>query len=500
MKNKQLTYGALLSYLSIGLNIVCGLLYTPWMVQKIGQSQYGLYTLANSLITLFLVDFGLSLATSRYVSKYRAEGNQRKINEFLGTVYKLYLLITAIILFILAVLYFYLDTIYTELTPAEIQQFKVVYIISATFSVVNFPFITLNGILTSYEKFIQLKLADVLYRIGLVASTVIALLLGYGLYALVSLHAIVGLLVIGYKLIIIKWTIPIKIDFHHCEKGMYREIFSFSIWVTLSSLAQRLIFNITPSILGMVANSASIAVFGVVATLESYIYTIITALNGMFMPKISRILTEDRSKLAPLMLKVGKFLFALNGLIIAGFAVVGQQFITLWMGPEYTTAFWGLLLVLIPGLFYNPLQIANTTMVATKKVNIQAMVIVITGVVNVLLSYPLSRHFGVVGSCLSIFAAYAVRAVILNFIYFRMPDLGMKKFVTNCFLRMSLPLLLTIGVGLKLNHLIPSVGWFGLVIQAVLIVVIYFVFVLLLGLNRQERQAIVTAVKAKLKL
>lgn len=51
--SKQIKYGAILSYVSIVLNVVAGLIYTPWMVKIIGKSDYGLYTLAYSLISLF---------------------------------------------------------------------------------------------------------------------------------------------------------------------------------------------------------------------------------------------------------------------------------------------------------------------------------------------------------------------------------------------------------------------------------------------------------------
>lgn len=142
------------------------------MVDTIGKSDYGLYTLSNSLITLFLVDFGLSSAVSRYVAKYRAEGRQDKVDNFLGAVYKLYLIIDAVIFVALVIIYFCIDSIYVKLTPAELEKFKVVYLISASFAVINFPFVTFNGILNSYEKFIPLKLADVIYRILLVALTV----------------------------------------------------------------------------------------------------------------------------------------------------------------------------------------------------------------------------------------------------------------------------------------------------------------------------------------
>ena len=48
----------MISYAAIAINIVATLLYTPWMVRQIGQANYGLFTLATSLINLFLIDFG----------------------------------------------------------------------------------------------------------------------------------------------------------------------------------------------------------------------------------------------------------------------------------------------------------------------------------------------------------------------------------------------------------------------------------------------------------
>ena len=126
MKNDQmqLKIGALLSYISVGISLLTGLIYTPWMVSKLGASQYGLYTLANSLISLFLLDFGLSSATAKFVSEYHARGEEEKVTRFLGAVYKLYLLIDAAILVALVVVYFLIDTIYVRLTPQELEQFK----------------------------------------------------------------------------------------------------------------------------------------------------------------------------------------------------------------------------------------------------------------------------------------------------------------------------------------------------------------------------------------
>ena len=66
--NFQIKIGAIISYFSIIFNILVGFIYTPWLVREIGKSDYGLYTLAMSVITFFLMDFGISGTISRFIS------------------------------------------------------------------------------------------------------------------------------------------------------------------------------------------------------------------------------------------------------------------------------------------------------------------------------------------------------------------------------------------------------------------------------------------------
>lgn len=499
MNNKiQLRIGAIISYISVAVNLIVGLVYIPWMVRQIGQSQYGLFTLANSLITLFLLDFGLSSAAARYVSNYHAEDDEEKIGNFLGVIYKFYIIVDAIIFIVLTVLYFFIDTIYVKLTPEELKQFKVVYIIAASFNIVNLPFVTLNGILTAYEKFIQLKLADLIYRVLVVGLTIVALLLGMGLYALVTVQVISGILVIIYKLIVIKKTTNVKVHFRYSDNNLIKEIFLFSLWTTISTLASRLIFNITPTVLGIVANSAAIAIFGVVITMEGNIYTVTTAINGMFMPTISKAYASGKDineQLMPLMIKVGRFQFALNGLLIVGFALIGKPFIDLWVGSEYADAYYCILLVIIPGLFYNSLQIANTSMIVQNKVKLQAIIAVICGVINVILSFILSKFYGVIGASISIFIAYTIRAILYHIVQKTVMGFDIKSFILHCYLRM-LPVIIVTGIiGIIVNAFIANAGWGRLLLKTVIITFTYLVAVWWLGLSRKERKSIIHKIR-----
>ena len=259
----QIKLGALMSYVAIAVNIVSGLIYTPWMINSIGRENFGLYTLALSVITLFVFDFGLSNAVTRFIAKYLAEGQQEKVNNCIGLVYRLYIIIDIVLFAILIGVFFFIPQIYQELTPEEIEKFKVIYSMAAMYAVVSFPFIPVNGVLTAYECFIQLKVCDVLHKLIIVGAMTLCLLMGYGLYALVMVNAISGVLTILFKVLCIKRYTPLNISWKYFNSTELKDIADYSGWVTVIALAQRCIFNLAPSILGALSGSTAIAILGI---------------------------------------------------------------------------------------------------------------------------------------------------------------------------------------------------------------------------------------------
>ena len=81
---------------------------------------------------------------------------------------------------------------------------------------------------------------------------IILLMNGKGLYALVLVNAFVGIVVIAIKLWYLKRNVPIKIEWTYWNKSMLKEIFGFSIWIAIIVIAQNLIYNIMPTILGII--------------------------------------------------------------------------------------------------------------------------------------------------------------------------------------------------------------------------------------------------------
>lgn len=458
--SKQIKLGALISYFAIAFNMVAGLIYTPWMITQIGQNNYGLYTLANSLITIFVMDFGMSAAVSRFVSKYRAENNQEAINNFLGMAYKIYIALDGIILAALLIIGLFLNSIYDNLTASELEIFKSLYAVVGIFSVISFPFTNLNGILTAYENFIGLKLADLFHKVFIIVAMIIALLLGYGVFALVMVNAISGLLTIIIKLYIIKKKTPVRVNLKCQDKGVLKDIFGFSMWTTITSFARRMIFNISPSIIVVVSSTGAIgsAIFGLASTVEGYISTFATAINGMFMPRISKIVHNGKkdTELVDLMVKIGRIQCIIIGALVVGFISFGRSFIVdIWNKPDFTESYMCAVFLIIPSYFYMPLQIANTTLIVENKVKLQSMIYLITGVVNVGISLVLSSFMGALGASISICIAYLFRSAMLIAAHIKVLHLDMKKMFTKCYLKITPYLLVALGFGLLLEKFNP---------------------------------------------
>lgn len=496
----QIKTGAIISYLALFLNIVIGLLYTPWMINSIGKADYGLYTLAMSVISLFVFDFGLGSAITRFVSKYLAEGRQEKIDNLLGLVFKLYLLGDLIILLSLSVIYFFLSDIYKGLTIEEMENFKIVYIIASLFCVISFPFIPLNGIITSYEKFIQLKSCDLLHKLIIVVLMSGCLIMGGGLFSLVFVNSIAGVAIILMKLAILGKTRINAIQWHYWDKAVLKSVLGFSIWVTVIQLAQRCIFNIAPSILAAFATSSAITILGIAICLEGYTFSFANAINGMFLPKVSRMVSHgDRNEILNLMIRIGRIQIYIIGLMCVAFICVGSDFIQVWLGDGYEEVYVCSLLIILPSFLQLPQEIGNTTIIAEGYVKLQAYAFILMALINLLLAYPLTKYMGVKGLCVSIMIAYIVRTIMMDAIFYKTLKIDIFKFFRESYIKILPSLIIVIAIGLSLTAFYTQKGWEGFVIKSMICVSCYILSVWYLAMNNEEKKLLSAPIRKILK-
>lgn len=488
--NSQIKKGALISYVGILFNIIAGLLYTPWMVKQIGQSDYGLYALVSTFLVYFTMDFGLGQAIARFLAKYRATGQEHKVNQLLGITSKLYLGISGGIMVILVVVYFFIENIFIQLNTNEIEKFKVIYLIAGLFSLVSFPFMPLNSVLIAYERFVILKLCDIFSKIFVVMSIVIALYFGYKLYAIVAINAVIGLLMIIIKLFYLSKSTKLRIEFSYKNKQLTKELFGFSAWMTVIGIAQRLMINIAPTLLGIYSGTTAIAIFSIGMLVESYVWTFAGALNGLFLPKVANLAStsSNRDEVLNLMIKVGRIQLFAIGLLFIGFFTLGREFIILWMGASFESAYPIAILLILPGFIILTQEIANTLLYVENEIKFKAILFIGASVFSILISIFLIPIYGAIGAAIGIGISLLVFEVIgMNVVYYKIMKINILCFFKESFLKMAPALLLSLLFGFLINNYFPANNFFDFFIKAILIGVIYVLLMWLIGLNKFEK-------------
>lgn len=489
---KQIKYGGVISYLLIALNVILGLVYTPWILHEIGSSHYGLYTLAGSLISLFLMDFGMSAAVTRFVALYRAQNNQKKIAEFLSVAVKLYFMIMAIISVVLVVVYFNINRIYSNLTTDELETFRTVFILTGVCVIICFPVNICNGVLNAYEEYIELKLSEVFNRVGTVIVTIIALSHHGGLIALILINEGFNLLTFLIKLWLIRRNIPLKLELSYFNLREMKEAFSFSLWTTMISISQSMIFNIMPTILAMTLDTMAITLYGFANVIEGYVSTITGAINGMFLPKISRITVDekDASQVLPLMIKVGRINQSIVILLLTGLIVLGREFVSLWVGEEYALLYPCILVLTFPYFISASQQIANSSITALNKVKYSAIINIVTGVFNLTAAYFVSKKFGVIGVCATIGCTSLLRLIANNIVYVKILKINIGRFFLECQGKLLPAAVISLGIAFLIDRSIQLLqgSWMGFFVKVLLIVLEYFLCMWMIGWNRFEKE------------
>ena len=163
MRINQIKAGAVLNYVIIFLNAVVGLLYTPYLLRCLGQSEYGLYSLVVPIVGyLTILDFGFGNAVIRYTAKFRAEGKQKEQYEMFGMFVILYSVIALVAFIVGLILYFNVDTLFGDtLTTYELSRTKILMLILVFNLAITFPFSIFGSIITAYEDFVFQKTINI---------------------------------------------------------------------------------------------------------------------------------------------------------------------------------------------------------------------------------------------------------------------------------------------------------------------------------------------------
>lgn len=476
----QIKKGALISYFAVIFNIISGFFFTPFLIGKVGVGPYGIYILVTSFLNYFLIDFGLGNAVAKYLSEYRSRNDIENANWFISVLFKLFMMIAFIIGIIVFIMYFFLDSFFSGLTIDEMTVLKKMYVISGFSSIILFIFIPLDGMLVSYELFFEQKIIELLRKILIVFISCLVLVYCTDIVNIVLINALVGFLIVGLKLVVIKSKTIFHIQWNYFDISIVKKVGGFSFWLTIIMIAQRFIIPFAPTILGRYSNSIEISIFSIAMTIEGYLYTIAACLNGLFLPKITDLYFNNKiNEINSYFKKVGRLQTYIIGAVISAFIIFGKEFIGLWVGGDFIDSYYVVLLIAPSSIVVYAQEVANSLILIQEKHKYKAYCYLAGASISAIITCILAPKMGAIGAGVGIAVClWGCQVIIMNFIYCKMTVLDIKGFFINCYGKVIPCLILTTFIGVNLNSNIVEGTIFVFLLKCsiytVLVGIIYF--------------------------
>lgn len=493
----QLKVGATLSYVSIFLHVVIGLVYTPYMLRMLGQSEYGLYSLAASVVAyLTVLDLGFGNAIIRYTAKFRALQKQREQEEMFGMFLILYICIGLVALAIGAVLILNVEYLFNQhMTPEEVDRTRIMLWLLTFNLAFTFPMSIWGSIMAAYERFIFQRTVSVLRTLANPLVMVVLLAVGYKAVAMVVVTTLFNVATLLINWWYCKHYLHIKLRFGRFNWGFLKEVSIYSFWIFLNVIMDRIYWSTGQFVLGMVRGTVAVAVYALAVHLHSMYMMFSTAISTVFLPKITSLVTKGQSEktVSDIFIKTGRIQYVMMAFILSAFIVFGRSFIIIWAGKNYEEAYIICLLFFIPLTVPLIQNIGITILQARNQMKFRSIVYIVIALASFVISIPLAIFYSGIGCAIATASALvAGQIIVMNIYYYRKQAIDIPRFWREIGRMSIVPTIFVVAsfvVALSFNIEISS--YHSLFLYATLYSVCYIPIFWTTSLNTYERELII---------
>lgn len=475
----------------LGINLVISFFLAPFVVHKLGSTYYGIWVIMMQLTGyLYLLDFGVRESVVRYVSKYHAKEEFEFLNQIINSAVILYSGISLICLVVavgLAILFPFIFNVSNEVIPTA----RLVVLITGVNIAQLFVFNVFTGILMGLQRYDIFNKTEIIFAFVRLFLIVYLLNQGFGIIALGSIQLFVNIssniiiYFISRKMLIFKF----KLTGFAEQRSIYKKIISYSFFVFLGNICQKIIFYTDAIVIGIFLPVASITYYAIAGNLIEYLRRLIMSMANVFNPLTSELEAKnEEDKITAVLIQGTKFSLLIGLPICATYFIMGREFIALWMGREYAEAAGAVLAILtVTHLFSLPHYTVSMILYGTSRHQILAYCKSFEAVANICLSLALVKQFGIVGVAIGTAVPHLFVVVfIFPAMITKMVGLKLWKYITSAYLGPFASILPFIAISYYTKIYHPASSLFDFFLKIFLMLPIYFVTAWFFSFTKEE--------------
>jgi len=387
------------SWFSLGIDVIVGILLSPFILHRLGDTAFGIWVLIFSITGYYgLFDLGIRSSIVRYVSKFTATNDVEGLAKLINTSLFSYSCVGLLSLLVTGVVAFYVESLFR--IPPELHSTARWLLLMVGASVgLGFPLGVVGGFLDGLQRFYINNWTSVAANLIRASLIVWALHHGRGLLTVAFITIVLPIVTSIVRGAIALRICPVPFGVKYVERATFRMMANYSGVTLLIMIATQLKFKTDTIVIGSMLSAAAITYFNIGSRIVSYTQQVVMSLAQNFVPLASQ--SEATGNIGRLrkVFVAGNRLCAFTCFpITAMLLILGKSFIEVWVGAKYVaTSYPVLVILIIPSTLMWAQAASGRVLFGIGKHKTWAYVTLVEGVCNLILSIALVRPYGIEG-------------------------------------------------------------------------------------------------------
>lgn len=474
-------------------------LYTPFLLKYVGQSDYGLFQMTNSvMMSLSLLSMGFSSAYVRFYTIYLVKDDTSSIRKLNGLYMIIFSFISVIALILGSLLVVNSNVVFgAKLDNRELNLIKSLMLIMVFDIALTFISSVFDSNITVNEKFVFQQSRQLLQTFLVPIICVPLIFMGVGVLSIEITQVLVTMLFLALNIRYCINKLGMRFDFKHIQFRLLKDLLLFSFFIFLNQIVDLINNNAPNFLLGITQGAKMVATFSIAIQIKSMFFMLSTSMSSIFVPKVNVLVSkgESKSALTNIMIRVGRIQMSLLFFVLGGFIVIGKFFILKWAGRENYMAYYLVIFMVLPSIIPLSQNLGIEIQRAMNKHMFRSIVYLAFSIVNMVITYWGSIYWGLLGASLGyVISVVLANVLFMNWYYYKKINLNMKKYWIET-IKIIVPFVVATLLLLVTQNFIKVDNIFKFIVFGVIYTVIYTLIFIRFIANRYEKDILLNIIR-----
>jgi O-antigen/teichoic acid export membrane protein len=341
-------------------------LLTPYILEHVGSTVFGLWSLIFSVIGFFqLLDMGFYSGVVKFVAQSKAHNNQNKCNRILSTTFFVYLFLSLIGCIGLTIVGYFFNDFFNIPPDLSTTAYILLILLSLRYIVIALPLAIFTGLLVGELYNYVINFTSVILTVLYSIAAWYFLAQGYSIITLGVLNLISVILEYTVYIIISFWLFPwLRLSLKLADFSQFRELLSFTSMQFVANLSGVVIAQAGPIIVKLFYSLEEVALYAIALRVLNYVYRFVKQFTGVLTPIIAHYhATKENDKIVAIFLNCTKYALVPATLFLVGGLVFSYDIIDIWIGDQFSyTAY--LMIIMLITMWLSTIQIISVDIIA----------------------------------------------------------------------------------------------------------------------------------------